>query len=880
MEKHIIVIGIVALLLSIGLSGCIELFQNNNEINDKEAKPEVFPEGVINSNHILRQGVKRARFAINNLDSDRVHWDKSENTIDPIHDDFITSLADNSVKITYVLSYWDKEYVANGGEIVYPRFKTEEEIQRYLGYVQFIVHHFKDRVEYYEIWNEPNIADTVQWIELEDYINLVERTVPVIRQESPEAKIVVGGVSYIREQYPYEYLLGVLKSDDIMPLVDVISWHGMYGTSPEYNFHREYYYNYSSIVREIKETASSHGFTGEFVCDEMSWLTPECPAYPETYYSEIKCAKYYARGILMNLGMDVIVSQFYAVPEEHPLKIVNTIRNLCTVMAGTEPTNIKIELQSETTNIRNYSFDLPNGDKMIVLWNDEVAVDNDPGVEANLTIRGFTAQDVTGIDVLEGFQQPMIISNENGNLAIQNLIVRDYPLILRIANVSWEKKESETGIEWFQIGNTQSITQLQPKQSKELADNRIGDMASLRADVHTEGDVDWFVDTVTELGIKWKRLSLDYFDWSEVEDTGDFSIYYIDPLHDKVITDLADNGVKIIYCLVFWDEDIPEDELGEEYTRFKSEDEVLHYLDYARFIVSHFKDRVEYYEILNEPNHYNAGQQSVELADYINLVGRVVPVIRQEYPEAKIVVSGGYYLRWPENQDFLFGILRSDVASLVDAVAWHPMYGTSPEYDEEYYYDYPSLVQEIKDVASKNGFNGEYIVEELSWRTPLTPHPDEPSTYSETTVAKYYARGIITNLGMNLTTGLALEASEELPLMVNIIRNLSTVMAGAKPVSLQIKIQGEANNIRDYSFSLSNGNKLIALWVDDAAVDGDPGVKANLTVQGITSEDVTGIDVLNGYQQSITTSKENGNLAIQNIIIRDYPMILHIVKPV
>lgn len=62
------------------------------------------------------------------------------------------------------------------------------------------------------------------------------------------------------------------------------------------------------------------------------------------------------------------------------------------------------------------------------------------------------------------------------------------------------------------------------------------------------------------------------------------------------------------------------------------------------------------------------------------------------------------------------------------------------------------------------------------------------------------------------------------------------------------------------------------------AVDNDPGVRANLTVQDTTSEDVTATDVLNGYQQSITTTNENGNLTIQNLIIRDYPLILRVTK--
>lgn len=84
--------------------------------------------------------------------------------------------------------------------------------------MRFIVRHFKDRVQYFEIWNEPTIRDSVQWIEVEDYINLVRRAVPVIREEYPEAKIVVGGTSYLIFPGEQEYLFTILRSE-VMPLV-------------------------------------------------------------------------------------------------------------------------------------------------------------------------------------------------------------------------------------------------------------------------------------------------------------------------------------------------------------------------------------------------------------------------------------------------------------------------------------------------------------------------------------------------------------------------------------------------------------------------------------------------------------------------------------
>ncbi|GAJ16800.1 unnamed protein product, partial [marine sediment metagenome] len=44
----------------------------------------------------------------------------------------------------------------------------------------------------------------------------------------------------------------------------------------------------------------------------------------------------------------------------------------------------------------------------------------------------------------------------------------------------WEKQKPITGVEWFQTGNEQTITQLETKTSKELEDNRIGSQWDLK----------------------------------------------------------------------------------------------------------------------------------------------------------------------------------------------------------------------------------------------------------------------------------------------------------------------------------------------------------------------------------------------------------------
>ncbi|MFC1656586.1 hypothetical protein ACFL14_01290 [Patescibacteria group bacterium] len=400
-----------------------------------------------------------------------------------------------------------------------------------------------------------------------------------------------------------------------------------------------------------------------------------------------------------------------------------------------------------------------------------------------------------------------------------------------------------------------------------------------------------FVQEISEMGLKRVRLSIDYFDIENVDwsEGGTYSKYSISSKHDRTIAGLNENDIKIRYCLTFWDKESPGQEKREEcdtekeecYSRFKIQEEIQRYLEYTKFIVGHFKGKIQYYEILNEQQGGSDSQQFVEVDDYINLVKKVIPAIKQIDPKAKIVIGAIANLYEPGDHDYLLTLLNSDIMPLVDGISFHGLHGVSPNYElKEFYYNYPAFLKEIKDTASSNNFKGEYFGDELVWRTSINSLESEPWTYTETTAAKYYARGIVTQLGMDVTTGFTELEFDRLQsikkVMGKVIHNLATIMAGAEPIELEIEIETEAEKIRSYSFSLTNRDKLIAIWTDGVAVDDDSGVSADLTFDGLSGKEVVAVDVLNGYQQSITTSNKNGNLVIENLIIRDYPLILKI----
>jgi hypothetical protein len=360
-----------------------------------------------------------------------VRWDISEFSFDPAYEDFITKLAENGINVDYILTFWDKANHPQGWQPEVSRFRTQAEIDHYLEYVRFIVNHFKGRVKYYEIWNEPDNRTPLQWIQPEDYINLVSQIVPVIRSEDPEAKIVVGSV-VLQDPQGRDYLFEILNSD-IMPMVDVVAWHPLFGVSPENVQLRQYYYDYPSIVGQIKDAASKNGFQGTYRADEVTYRSPDCfwCSPSDISNTNITAAKYYARGIVLNLGMDLGVGaggesslrkESYAI-----------VRNLCTLMVGAKVESLPLEIQSQATNIRSYAFSFPNGEHLLALWADGVAVDDDLGVVSTLNITGFSDWNATGIDILNSIEQKLITEDENGNLIIPDFLVKDYPIVIRLS---------------------------------------------------------------------------------------------------------------------------------------------------------------------------------------------------------------------------------------------------------------------------------------------------------------------------------------------------------------------------------------------------------------------------------------------------------------
>ena len=139
---------------------------------------------------------------------------------------------------------------------------------------------------------------------------------------------------------------------------------------------------------------------------------------------------------------------------------------------------------------------------------------------------------------------------------------------------------------------------------------------------------------------------------------------------------------------------------------------------------------------------------------------------------------------------------------------------------------------------------------------------------------KYYARGVLMHLGMDITAGVDVDARYQM--VYSTVRNLSTVMAGHKVASQEVIIESEADNILSYGFETSSGDRLFTLWTNDAAVEYDPGVNATLTFtfEEGTPKSVTGIDAIYGYAQPLEFEVDRSSVIIHDLWVKDYPIIL------
>jgi hypothetical protein len=203
-------------------------------------------------------GVKRAR-----LQSGWAKCEKVKGVYDFAWlDACVRGVAEQSVKPWVCLCYGNPLYGADI-ELNARIFTDEATMTAWLKYVETTVTRYKDVVNEWEIWNEPNNKANKG---CESYASLLMKTAEVIRKVQPDAVIIGCALAHVPLDYP-KGVLDILKANNKLDLLDVISYHP-YDRNPDSSYEN---------VEKLREMVRSYSpkiqlFQGENGCpSSLEW---------------------------------------------------------------------------------------------------------------------------------------------------------------------------------------------------------------------------------------------------------------------------------------------------------------------------------------------------------------------------------------------------------------------------------------------------------------------------------------------------------------------------------------------------------------------------------------------------------------------------------
>jgi hypothetical protein len=236
-------------------------------------------------------------------------WSRCEKVKGKYNFDWLDSIVDNLLerKICpwFNIGYGNKLYMndtySDAAVGFVPLYYGEETLLAWKGYISKLASHFKGRVEYFEIWNEPDIANfwQPQSPNPDDYARLIDLTADIIRNKIPDAKIGACNSSTFSS-----FIIRLLRSG-IARKLDFYCFHA-YAVQPELN--------YSQIIAMLRRTLDNNG--GKHV-EIWQGEAGFASCFPPNHYlnyvaeSEHNQAVWMLRRYIADFALGIKVSSFF-----------------------------------------------------------------------------------------------------------------------------------------------------------------------------------------------------------------------------------------------------------------------------------------------------------------------------------------------------------------------------------------------------------------------------------------------------------------------------------------------------------------------------------------------------------------------------------------
>lgn len=221
-------------------------------------------------------------------------------------DNCVYGLDELGIKPWICLCYGNPLYGADkvlGSKI----FTDDTAINAWLKYVKATVTRYKNVVNEWEIWNEPNLGANIEFAQ--SYADLLMRTTEVIKKIQPEAIIIGISLAGTTNSFTKD-VFEILKSNNKADIMDYMTYH-------------PYVHNPDAAVEEIKalkELAQSYDptiklFQGEVGCPSILEWGHALSYYEWTEYSQVK---WNLRQMINHWSMGVRYNVFTFVDLQYP----------------------------------------------------------------------------------------------------------------------------------------------------------------------------------------------------------------------------------------------------------------------------------------------------------------------------------------------------------------------------------------------------------------------------------------------------------------------------------------------------------------------------------------------------------------------------------
>jgi uncharacterized repeat protein (TIGR01451 family) len=386
--------------------------------------------------------------------------------LDPVTDTAVDELCKNGITILYGLQYGNALYEAPEepwGDIgpIYteghPFYKnvgprTEAGREAFVRYIDFVVRKYKDRIQWWELWNEEN-----GWYpghEPELYGKLLCAVAKHIKSIDPQLKVIYGGTAA-----PAPITTEIALREGAAPYVDAYAFHPYGIDKPEggmgtMEFHQGKNLSQSreqtgwnrleDIIEGVRKPFAEHGHPDVAVwMDEWGTNVGGLDFTYKPGIGEFGCAKYMMRFYIYSgwLGVPAAWWALYNENKSQDWGIVDqrdyglrpmsyAVQNVCSVVSDVEPLR-SFQARYEGPAPDPKVIALKRDIILILVWAADLFNEDIVSYPGKLTFPCTCAPtSVTITDLYWGLSQEAIWKYDAQMVTVDRLIVRDYPVVV------------------------------------------------------------------------------------------------------------------------------------------------------------------------------------------------------------------------------------------------------------------------------------------------------------------------------------------------------------------------------------------------------------------------------------------------------------------